>query len=103
LPVAKYEIDGKFIPHFVNRNQSRLPAYHRLDVSLRIKGKQYNSKGDSRKLDDYWTFVLYNVYARKNAYSYIFRQSADLTLANDIEIFSVIKGIVPGITYNFSF
>ncbi|MEQ8548294.1 MAG: TonB-dependent receptor [Cyclobacteriaceae bacterium] len=103
LPIAKYEIDGKFIPHFVNRNQSRLPAYHRLDLSLRIKGKEYNKKGDLRKLNDYWTFVLYNVYARKNAYSYVFRESADLTLANDIEVFSVIKGIVPGITYNFSF
>ncbi|MFT6854285.1 MAG: hypothetical protein ACJA0X_000243 [Cyclobacteriaceae bacterium] len=103
LPVAKYEIDGKFIPHFVDRNQSRLPAYHRMDISLKLKGKDHNKKGELRKFSDYWTFVLYNVYARKNAYSYVFKETDNLTNASEIEVFSVIKGVVPGVTYNFSF
>jgi hypothetical protein len=103
LPIGKFVIDGKPVPQFDDRNQGRFPDYHRLDLSLTINGKSQSRSGKIRKNDDAWVFTLYNVYARKNIYSYLYQQS--LTDPNQLEViqYSIFGTIIPSLTYNFKF
>ena len=47
-------------------------------------------------------FGIYNVYARKNAYSVFFRQNADTGQTEAVRL-SIFATAIPSITYNFSF
>lgn len=79
------------------RNNYRLPDFHRLDLSYTLQGKvRKRWKGE-------WVFSLYNVYARKNAYSVYFRQNEDDATKKEAVRLSIIGTIIPGITYNFKF
>lgn len=102
LPNSKYEFEGITIPNFGQRNQSRLPAYHRLDLSLKLTGKSTKKNGDPRFFTDYWTLVLYNVYARANVYSY-FYETVDDQGTTRIQPNSIFDTIIPAITYHFQF
>lgn len=96
-PVGQFEFEGLVVPFFGLRNQTRLPDYHRLDVSATLTPK----KKRNRALQSEWVFSLYNVYNRMNAASINFRQNQD-TGRNEA-IRTSIFGIVPSITYNFKF
>ena len=98
-PESRYVYDGITVPHFGNRNGARTPDYHRLDV-----GFQYLPNPDSqKKWKSSWDFGLYNLYARKNAYSIFFRQNEDNPLQTEAVQLSIFGSILPYITYNFSF
>lgn len=70
-PVATYDIQGQQFIAYSNKNDDRLPTYHRMDVSARFQGKQ------SRKVRTSWTFSVYNVYNRYNAYTIVYNQQGD--------------------------
>ncbi len=97
FPNGKYEYLGISVPDYGLRNESRLPTYHRLDLSATYTPKPNKEKGWRSE----WVFSIYNVYNQQNAASISFRQNSD-TAANEAVRFSVF-GIVPGITYNFKF
>ena len=101
LPTNKYIFENTLVPYFENRNNTRLPNYHRLDLSLKFLRKKYNKAGVKRKNADYWTLTIYNVYARKNVYSYYFRESINNPETIDILEYSIFDTIIPSITYNF--
>ncbi len=103
LPSDKYSFENNLVPHFVDRNQSRLPDYHRLDFSVKWKAKKIKKDGSRRKNDDFWVFTLYNVYARKNVNSYFFQESELNPGLGEIVQYSIFGTIVPGITYSFKF
>lgn len=103
LPTDKYVFENNLIPHFGDRNNSRLPDYHRLDISLRLEGKKYKKNGARRTNSDYWILSIYNVYARKNAYSYFFRESQTQPGLGEIVQYSIFGTVIPAITYNFRF
>jgi outer membrane receptor protein involved in Fe transport len=68
-PNGFVEINGVDVPLFLERNNDRLPVYHRLDFSWtihNIKRKQKAWTGD-------WVFTVYNVYGRDNAYNIFFQ------------------------------
>jgi len=102
-PVESFTYDGRTVPVYQKRNAQRLPDYHRLDLSVEIKNKNFDRRWQSS-----WTIALYNVYNRYNA-SGIFL-SEEL---NDLGDFSqsdnrayhklYLFGIVPSITYHFRF
>jgi len=98
FPTGRFVYGNMVLPVYSARNSYRLPDYHRLDISLNIKGKE-----DPKRLwHGEWNFSIYNVYARKNAWAIQFIQdpkNAQLTYAQKIYLFS----IVPSITYNFKF
>lgn len=97
FPNGQYEYNGITIPNYELRNSSRLPSYHRLDVSA-----IYNPNPTSTKrLKGEWVFSVYNVYNRKNAASINFRQDRN-TGANEA-VRLAIFGIVPSVAYNFKF
>ncbi|NRD23375.1 TonB-dependent receptor [Winogradskyella litoriviva] len=96
-PNSQYEYNGLVIPNYEARNSSRLPSYHRLDLSA-----NYNPKPESnRTFKGEWVFGIYNVYGRKNAASISFRENSDTGTNEAIKL--AIFGMVPSISYNFKF
>jgi hypothetical protein len=96
---ARMEYQDWDIPYNTTekRNNYRLKPFHRLDLSFTWKGKQLKRwKGE-------WVFSLYNVYARRNAYTVYFRQNPDDPSKKEAVRLSIIGSIIPGITYNFKF
>ena len=103
LPTGKYNFEGNPIPHFSNRNQNRITDYHRLDLSFKLNGRRVKKNGQVRKFQDYWTFTVYNVYARRNAFSYFFRESDSQPGETEVVRYSVFGTAIPSLTYNFNF
>ncbi|WP_461097347.1 TonB-dependent receptor [Spirosoma luteolum] len=96
-PYAKAFINGVYIPIYVDRNQQRIPDYHRLDFSMLFEQNPLKKKRNQSS----WVFSIYNVYARKNAYSVFYRLN---NAANkDAYKLSIFGTIFPSLTYNFKF
>ena len=95
-PEAKFIIGGLQLAYFSERNQYRIPDYHRLDFSVTLEGNHKRKK----ILDGSWTFSLYNVYARRNAYSVFFRDEPGSPPG--AYKLSVLGRVFPALTYNFS-
>ncbi|MBL3654797.1 TonB-dependent receptor [Fulvivirga sediminis] len=92
IPISKFSYDGYLaVLNYSNRNEYRIPDYHRLDLSYTLKDRKY--KG--RKVTGEWVFSLYNLYGRKNAYSITFDQYGKATKT------SILGSIFPSISYNF--
>jgi hypothetical protein len=103
LPEYTYYLQNEELVYFSDRNKYRLPAYHRLDISVSLD----ESLKKKKKWKGSWNFSVLNVYGRKNAYS-IFYQKSTPTPENDYQVFHLYKmyliGIpLPTITYNFIF
>nr|WP_298790338.1 TonB-dependent receptor [uncultured Allomuricauda sp.] len=96
-PIGQFDFQGLVVPFFGLRNQTRLPDYHRFDVSAILK----NKKRRNGNFQSEWVFSIYNLYNRQNAASINFRQNQD-TGRNEA-IRTSIFGIIPAITYNFKF
>lgn len=102
-PVAKYTFAGLSIPEYSQRNEHRLPAYHRMDVAATLKNRK------KRKGQGQWVFGIYNVYNRQNAASITFRE--ELTNNDETGLGTGINkaykltyfGLVPSVTYEFKF
>ena len=97
LPNGQYEYNGITVPSYGLRNESNLPAYHRLDVSATLTP----TKNKDRKWQGEWVFGLYNIYNRMNAASITFQQNKE-TAVNEATRLSIF-GFIPSVTYNFKF
>ncbi len=98
LPAQRYEIRGTIVPYYSKRNSARYDDYHRLDLSLTLKGRNRHH----RQWTGEWVFSVYNVYNRKNTWVLNFKQDerdANKTYAEKTYLFPVI----PSVTYNFKF
>lgn len=96
-PYARARVNGIIVPIYINRNQQRIPDYHRLDFAVEFN----QNPAKKRRYERSWVFSIYNVYARKNAYSVFFKlNSASL---NDAYKLSVFGSAFPSLTYNFKF
>ncbi len=98
-PVAKYVVDGNTMYYYGERNSNRIPDYHRLDISFTYNFK----KNDTKKVKQSLNFSIYNVYARRNAYSVYFRQNEDNPNVSEATRLSIIGSMIPSVTYNFNF
>ncbi|RIV68782.1 TonB-dependent receptor [Flagellimonas aequoris] len=96
-PNGQYVYEDLSIASYAPRNSDRLPAYHRLDVSVNYKPRKYQNK----RFKGEWVLSIYNLYSRKNAASISFGQNLE-TGANEATR-TAIFGIVPSLTYNFKF
>ncbi|MFV0469223.1 MAG: TonB-dependent receptor [Dysgonomonas sp.] len=95
-PSGKYQIDGKEVVYYAERNGYRAPAYHRLDLGATCilkKTKKYSSE---------LAFSLYNAYGRENAYMINFRTNDDDPSKSTAYQYSLFK-YVPSISWNFKF
>ena len=96
FPSGKYEINGQKVSYFTERNGYRMPASHRLDLAITLK---MNLK---KKFKNSLTLSIYNLYNQYNPYSIDFRENPSNpaeTQAVQLSLF----GIVPTLTWNFSF
>ncbi|GAB3919553.1 TonB-dependent receptor [Larkinella terrae] len=101
-PYARARINGIIVPIYINRNQQRIPDYHRLDFAVEFNQDPVRSDpAKKRRYERSWVFSIYNVYARKNAYSVFFKlNSASLTDGYKLSVFG---SAFPSLTYNFKF
>jgi len=98
FPTGRAVIGNAIIPIYSNRNAYRMPDYHRLDVSITLKGREKEGK----KWHGEWNLSVYNVYNRHNAWAINFVPDAkdpNVTYAEKTYLFAII----PALTYNFKF
>jgi hypothetical protein len=99
IPVSWYVIQGNIAYEYGPRNGFRMPAYHRLDLSM-----TYNVKKKGR-YESSWIFSVYNVYNHQNPYFIYFDATGDLdkgkleVKAKQVTLFPIL----PSISYNFKF
>lgn len=96
-PDSNYSLEGYLVPGYSERNEFRLPDYHRLDVSYTIE----RGKLRTNRFKDSFTISIYNLYARKNAYSVYFRRDQGNTFGG--YKLAIIGAMIPSVTYNFQF
>ncbi|MFW5706943.1 MAG: TonB-dependent receptor [Bacteroidota bacterium] len=100
LPIGKLYYQGAFAPIYSERNSSRLPDYHRLDLSVTFTPNIRDR--DRRRFESSWNFSLFNVYGRVNPISISFAEKEDNPGIPNSSFF-FIPGPIPAITWNFNF
>jgi hypothetical protein len=96
FPSGKYLVDKRIISFYTERNGYRMPDYHRLDLAATWISKK------TKKFESSWTFSVYNVYNRMNAYSISFRPSETNPDQTEIVKLSLFP-VIPSVTYTFKF
>ncbi|HZX73030.1 MAG TPA: TonB-dependent receptor, partial [Cyclobacteriaceae bacterium] len=96
LPLAKYELNGAKRLYYSERNQYRIPDYFRTDFALNVEGNHKIKK----LAHSSWTFAVYNLTGRRNAYSVYFVSQGGGINGYKLSIFG---NPIPTITYNFKF
>ena len=97
FPYGQYTINGNtYAVYNGNRNESRYPDYHRLDLSFTCK----LGKLDNRRWQHEINVSVYNAYARHNTWAITFDKGENGSIATkNMYLFSA----VPSISYNFKY
>ncbi len=95
-PVAKYQLGDQVFLQYSKYNQYRISDYFRTDLSVTLNGNLKKNQLTHSSL----TFSLYNLTARKNAYSVYFKSIGGKFEAYKLSIFGTV---IPTITYNIKF
>jgi len=96
-PNGQYVYNGISIPNYSDRNSTRLPSYHRLDLSATYTPNPNKKVGWQSN----WVFGIYNLYNRRNAASISFGENR-ITGTNEATRLAIF-GIIPSVSYNFKF
>ena len=95
-PISKYRYNNIWLIHYSERNKYRIPDYSRLDVSAK-----YSPSLKTRSIaHPYFTFSVYNVLARPNAYSIYFVEVYGKIKGYQLSVFGVA---IPSVTFGFDF
>jgi hypothetical protein len=95
LPIGVYQVPGSGGTTIIygDRNDYRMAAYHRGDVSIKFMKEK-------KRHDRAWIISVYNVYNRKNPFYITTDQdAAGYTKFKQISLFPII----PSISYQFKF
>jgi hypothetical protein len=105
-PVGFYQFNDQTIPLYGDKNNDRLPDYHRLDLGLK-----YSFHRPGKRTRHTFTFSLYNAYARKNPVSINSNKvQQDGRLVIPVDLYGVddfvfsqrdLLRIMPSISYKF--
>lgn len=103
LPEYRYFAGNEVVVFFSDKNQYRIPTYHRLDITLSID----ESLKLRKKWKGRWSFSVLNVYGRRNAYT-IYYKKEDPSPANNYNRYSLYKLYligrpIPSVSYSFIF
>jgi len=96
FPSAKYQVAGQTAFYYTERNGYRMPAYHRMDVAATLMAKK------TLKFESSWTFSIYNLYGRENAYSILFQNDPKDPTRTQAVRYALFR-FIPSVTYNFKF
>lgn len=103
LPSGKYQYEDYQVDLITERNASKLPDFHRLDLSATLIPQ--NKRG--RKWQGSWVFSIYNAYSRKNAFTIYTQTPEDSNgepIRNQKEARLIyLFPILPSVTYNVKF
>ncbi len=96
IPVDRHFLEDQFaVLNYSDRNAFRIPDYHRLDIAYTLGQGLHKSK----RFKTSWTLSVYNVYARKNAFS-VFLQQSGLGQP-EIKRLAILGSAFPALTFNF--
>ncbi|MFM1914300.1 MAG: hypothetical protein RIR51_2153 [Bacteroidota bacterium] len=96
-PQGFVQYQDKVFPYFSERNNIRIPDYHRLDFAWNI----YNPRMDPKKrFKGNWVFSVYNIYGRKNPYSIFYRSEGMVLNSYKLVIFG---SPIPTLAYKCTF
>jgi hypothetical protein len=90
--VGNYSSGKTLIPIYSARNGYRIPDYHRLDIGLTFKSV-------FKRWHDSLSFSVYNVYARKNAYSIFYDKTGVRLYLAPFQL-SIIGAAIPSVSYH---
>ncbi|MBL0304034.1 MAG: TonB-dependent receptor plug domain-containing protein [Cytophagaceae bacterium] len=97
MPQGFIQYQDNTYPFYSLRNNSRIPDYHRLDFAWNI----YNpSMDEKRRWKGNWTFTVYNLYGRKNAYSVFLKSEGTNIKSYKLTVFGAP---IISLSYNFKF
>lgn len=96
-PVGFVEYLNNFYPYFDERNNQRIPDYHRFDLAWHITNP---SAKENRRWKGKWDFTVYNLHGRKNAYSVFFKSESGVARAYKLQIFAAP---IVALSYSFVF
>jgi CarboxypepD_reg-like domain/TonB-dependent Receptor Plug Domain len=106
-PVGFYTFNGQEVPIYDQKNNDRLPDYHRLDISATYK----LNKNPENKFRHSLSFSIYNFYGRKNTLfinynktgvdSRTFRVPANVQDADRVISQFYLFQFTPSVAYNF--
>ena len=101
-----YKQQNVTIPIYLNRNNARLPTYHRLDFAWTIA----YSKDPKRRFKGDWVFTVYNIYGRKNPFNIYYAQrngtvDGSVFLGSPLGAYELtaLRGTLVSLSYNFRF
>lgn len=108
-PTGFYELNGYSVPVYGDKNNDRLPTYHRLDLSF-----SYMFNRPENRYQHSLTITLYNAYGRKNPFTVSFNRTeidgGELVVPSDLNgNYQVVPttlsvaGIIPSINYQIKF
>lgn len=108
-PIGFYYNTGYSVPVYGSRNNSRLPDYHRLDLSV-----TYRISNPGKRFQQNIILTLYNAYGRYNPFSLSFNRTIDsngnlVVPANTQAGYQLVPttlsvaGIIPSVNYQFKF
>lgn len=93
-PTAIFYQDGSQITYYSSRNEYRLPDYFRLDLAVNLEGNLKRNK----LIHGSWSFSVYNVTGRRNAYSVYFKTEGGTIKGYKLSIFG---SPIFSLSYNF--
>ena len=96
LPIAVYNVGGSQRLLYSDRNQYRIPNYFRVDLSVNLEGNHKTKQ----LAHNSWSFGVYNLTGRDNAYSIYFVEEAGVVKGYQLSIFGTL---IPFVTYKFNF
>ena len=97
LPQSAFSVGNFTVSAFSDRNQFRVPDYHRLDLAIGMEGNHRRKK----MFDVTWILSVYNVYGRKNPYS-VFFQEVRPGILRPYRL-AIIGTALPSLTVNIKF
>lgn len=103
LPNELYFIEFGFASGYGGRNTYRVPAYHRLDMSLTYA--PIPRRRPERRWRSNYNISIYNVYNRKNTY-FIYYKTEGSLVSGDLKFTPInvsLFPVIPSFTWNFKF
>ena len=109
VPQGVFPARGSLFLYYTERNAFRLPDFHQLDLSIKLKSKPVKATS-RRKWRGEWVLGITNVYNQKNPLTYYMNfykvpsNHINPGLAGNGEVYQLyLFGFMPSLTYNFRF
>lgn len=100
VPTSRYFMDGELVDQYTSRNNVRLPAYNRLDISA-----TYKPMPKYKRFSSEWVFAIYNLYNCMNTSFVYFDNQGSVSNNNFVTKTKSVTLLpfMPSVSYKFKF